>query len=90
MNGTDDMPDPNEILGQQNYTELQNSLEQAEEDLQTLYNLNLKITRYDAKLMVEAHSKALQGDIKSTMMMWQELGQIIERLEEQIEEDEQT
>jgi hypothetical protein len=82
-------PDPNddEVLAQQNFVELDETLGQAEQDLQTVYTLSLHLTRYDAKLMVDAYKRAVAGDMKSTYLLWLELINVVKALKEQIEDD---
>jgi hypothetical protein len=76
-------------LSEKNYADLSETLAQAQQDMQTMYIVKLEMTRYDAKMMVQAYEDAAAGDLVAMAQLWQELITVIQILEQQIAEDDE-
>lgn len=79
--------DPTEILGTEEYLRLEKEMEEAESDLNQNYELTLLLTKYDAKLMVEAYEATRNGDTSAAEKLWHEIYLIVKTLKEFIELD---
>lgn len=80
--------DPTEILRTEEYRLLEKEMEETESDLQQNYELTLRLTRYDAKLMVEAYEATRNGDTSAAEKLWHEIYLIVRTLKQFIELDE--
>lgn len=85
---TKDEPDPKEIFETEPFQQLSRQLDQTEKDLNENYELTLLLSKYDAKLMVEAYEATRNGDTSAAEKLWHEIYLIIQTLKDFIEQDE--